>query len=136
LHDALALYRKRFKPSRYLDKPRVMVAVNAFAADDKDAARTMFSSMAQAFARLRSGMPGPLPPPRKDFEATLSPVQRAMLQDVLAVTAVGTKDDVVALLRAVKEATSADEIIVASMIFDHDARLRSYEITADAFAAV
>jgi luciferase family oxidoreductase group 1 len=132
LMQALAIYRAKFKPSKHLDKPRVMVGVNAFAADTVEEARLMFTSTQQAFVNLRRGRPGRLPPPRDGFDATLSPSERAMIDDALSMTAIGTKDDVRARLGAIADQTKADELIVATMVFHHEQRLRSYELTVDA----
>jgi luciferase family oxidoreductase group 1 len=133
LMQALDIYRAKFKPSKHLDQPRVMVGVNAFAADTVAEARLMFTSAQQAFVNLRRGRPGRLPPPREGFDATLSPSERAMIEETLSMTAIGTVDDVRARLRAIAERTKADELIVASMMFHHAQRLRSYELTAQAF---
>src|SRR6202012_1751283 len=70
--QAIQVYRQRFKPSERLDKPHVMLGLNVFAADTDAEARRLFSSLQQAFARLRSGRPGKLPPPVDDVQAVLS----------------------------------------------------------------
>lgn len=132
LMQAIEIYRARFKPSKHLDQPRVMVGVNSFAADTVEEARLMFTSTQQAFVNLRRGRPGPLPPPKAGFDATLSASERAMIDDALSMTAIGTKDDVRTKLRAIAEVTRADELIVATMAFHHRERLRSYELTAQA----
>jgi alkanesulfonate monooxygenase SsuD/methylene tetrahydromethanopterin reductase-like flavin-dependent oxidoreductase (luciferase family) len=85
----------------------------------------------QAFVRLRRGEPGPLPPPVDDVEELLTPVEQAMLDQALAVSFVGTPDTVRRGLQAFADETGADELIVVSQVFDHRARLRSYELTAE-----
>ena len=76
LMDALAIYRERFRPSEQLARPYVMLGVNVFAADTDEEARLLATSMQQAFVNLRSGRPGRLPPPVRDFEERLSPARR------------------------------------------------------------
>jgi luciferase family oxidoreductase group 1 len=128
--DALRIYRERFEPSEQLQKPHAMVGVNVFAADEERAARRMFTSLQQQFINLRRGTPGPLPPPVDDMDALWSPGERAGVEQALAVSVVGTPDAVEKGLRAVIANTQADELMVTGQIFDHAARLRSFEIAA------
>ena len=134
LERALAIYRAQFRPSARLDRPYAMIGVNVFAADSDTDARRLFTSLQQAFIDLRRGRPGPLRPPVEGFAATLQPFERAMLDDMLSYSVVGAAADAAAGLEAIARRTGADEIMVASQIFDHSARLRSYEITASAAA--
>lgn len=131
LTRALELYRGQFRPSERLARPRVMPGVNIVAADTDVEARRLLSSLQQAFVQLRRGRPGPLPPPVDDYEDSLSLPERTLLHDVLACTFVGSPDTVRRGLAEFLARTAADELIVSSMIFDHTARLRSYELTAD-----
>jgi luciferase family oxidoreductase group 1 len=128
---ALEVYRRRFQPSAYLEAPRVMIGVNVVAAATDGEARELLTSLAQAFVALRSGRPRPLPPPRPGFLDQLSAPEAALLDDVLACAAVGSPATVAARLGTLLAQTRADEVIVTSQIFDHEARLRSYEIVAD-----
>jgi len=130
LDNAAHVYRSRFEPSAFLDKPYFMAAMNVFAADTDADGRRLFSSLQQAFINLRTGHPGPLPPPVDDFEERLEPMSRMMLQQALSCSAVGSPSTVRAGLEAFMERTRADEIIVTAQIFDHAARLRSFEILA------
>ncbi|HEX6536495.1 MAG TPA: LLM class flavin-dependent oxidoreductase [Gemmatimonadaceae bacterium] len=136
LEQAVDIYRSRFQPSERLARPYVMLGINVFAAASDEEARRLFTSQQQAFVNLRRGRPGPLPPPVPDFEASLAPFERAMLHEMLSCTVVGDADRVRDGLRAFIERTGADELIVASQIFDHPARVRSYEITAEARRAL
>jgi luciferase family oxidoreductase group 1 len=136
MRSAVALYRSRFRPSRRLAAPHVMLGVNVFAAATDAAARLLFSSLQQAFVNLRSGHPGKLPPPVDGFEAGLDPGARHMLDDALACSIVGGPETVRAGLRDFAERTGADELMVTAQIFDHAARRRSFEIAADALDAV
>jgi luciferase family oxidoreductase group 1 len=136
LTRALDVYRTRFVPSATLQQPHAMVAMNSFAADDVDTAQLLFTSAQQAFVNLRRGKPGALPPPKPGFEQELSASERGMIEETLQVTALGDEAAVRQRIERILEVTHADELIVASMIYDHAARLRSYEITARAAAAL
>jgi len=132
MSQAVALYRARFRPSARLARPYVMLALNAVAAEsDREAAR-LFTSLQQAFVKLRRGRPGLLPPPVDAFGADLTPSERAMIAEALGGSVVGSAETVRRGLQAFAERTGADELILAAQIFDHDARLRSYELIAEA----
>ena len=130
--EAVDLYRARFEPSDQLQHPYVMLGVNAFAADSEAEARRLFTSLQQAFTNLRGGHPGPLPPPNDGFEGRLTPAERAGLAAMLEFTVVGSADAVRAGLERIADRTGADELMIASQIFDHGARVRSYQLTAGA----
>ena len=131
---ALEIYRARFKPSAHLDRPYAMVGYNVFAADTDEEARVLASSMQQAFVNLRSGTPKKLQPPVPGYYEQLHPHDRAILDDALSCSAIGSPAVVRRELQAFADKTGADEIIVAAMIYDHAARLRSYEIAAEIFS--
>jgi luciferase family oxidoreductase group 1 len=128
--EAIAVYRANFRPSARADKPYVMLGFNVFAADSDDEAALLATSMQQAFVNLRSGRPTRLPPPVAGYLQSLGPEQRAMLDHVLSCTAIGSGDTVRRQLAAFVERTGADELMITSQVFDHRARLRSYEIAA------
>lgn len=130
LDDALAVYRRTFKPSRYLSQPHVMLGFNVFAADTDEAGQLLATSMQQSFIRLRSGRPGKLSPPRPGYFQTLSPPEQVMLSQVMACSAIGSPLTVRQQMKAFIERTAADELIIAAMIHDHAARVHSYEIAA------
>jgi luciferase family oxidoreductase group 1 len=130
LHQAVALYRRTFRPSPRCPAPRVMAAVNVFAADTDEEAHALFSSLQQAFTALRRGRPGPLPPPDPGFASRLDPAERALLDRMLSASVIGAADTVARGLSAFAGASGADELVVAAQIFDHAARLRSFEIAA------
>lgn len=134
LLHAIHFYRSRFQPSARLEKPYLMLGVGVFVADTEEEARLIYSSQQQSFVRLRSGMPGRLPPPVENFEATLDPMGRAMLAQSQSRVIVGTPDQVRRKLSAFIAETGADEIIATSMIFDHARRKRSYELLAQTHA--
>ena len=133
LEQALDIYRTRFQPSEQRAEPYVMLGVNVFAAESETEARRLFTSLQQAFINLRRGRPGPLKPPSEGFEETLAPFERIMLADMLSYSVVGTRDQVRAGLGDIIARTGADELMVASQIYDHSARLGSYTIAAQAF---
>ena len=129
--QAIALYRATFKPSAQLAKPHVMLGFNVFAADRQEDAEVLATSMQQAFVNLRTGTPSRLPPPVPGYLETLGPHERAMLGEVLSCTAIGSPETVRSALRAFIDRTGADELMVTCQMFDHAARLRSYEIAAE-----
>ena len=129
---AIELYRSRFRPSGETAAPHVMLGLNVFAADTDGEARRLFTSLQQAFVNLRRGQPGPLPPPVDDIEALLSPLERSMLAHSLSCAVVGSPETVRRGLDAFIARTGADELMITAQIFDHAARLRSFELTAAA----
>jgi luciferase family oxidoreductase group 1 len=129
--DAIRVYRERFQPSAQLDKPYVMLGFNAFAADSDEEARLLATSLMQAFVNLRSGNPTRLPPPRPGYAETLPPQARATLDQVLSCSAIGGPETVRAAIEAFVTRTGADELMITSQIFDHRARLRSFELVAN-----
>ncbi|HEX4180218.1 MAG TPA: LLM class flavin-dependent oxidoreductase [Caulobacteraceae bacterium] len=136
MEQAVAIYRARFEPSEQLGKPHVMLALNVFAADTDADARFLFSSLQQAFVNLRTGRAGPLPPPVEGMDALLSPEHKAMLAHSLSCAVIGSPETVRQGLEAFIARTGPDELIVTAQIFDHQARLRSFEITAEAHKAI
>ena len=131
LMRALDVYRARFQPSAQLREPYAMVGVNIFAADTEGEARRLLTSLQQQFVALRRGTPGPLPPPVDDMAELWSPLERNGVDEALAYSIVGTPDTVARGLDAVIAQTGADELMLTAQIYDHTARLRSFEIAAD-----
>jgi len=130
LQEALDIYRARFRPSPQLDKPYVMLGFNVFAADTDQEALLLASSMQQAFVNLRTGRPGQLPPPVEGYANQLPPAARAMLDDVLSCSAIGSPGTVRESITAFVARAQPQELMITSQIFDHAARLHSYKITA------
>lgn len=131
LMQALAIYRETFTPSEALREPYVIVGTNVIAADTDAEAHRLASSIKQMFIALRRGTPGQLPPPVDDIDRVLSPEEQAGIRRIFARSVVGSKETVREGVRALVRETGANELIVAAQIFDHDARLRSYEILAE-----
>jgi luciferase family oxidoreductase group 1 len=134
LMPALELYRTRFKPSDRLERPYVMLGANVFAAETDEEGRRLFTSLQQAFVNLRRGHPGPLPPPDPGFPERLTPADAHLIGEMLSCTAAGSAGTVRQWLETFVARTGADELMLASQIYDHDARLRSYELVAGAKA--
>ncbi|MEO6256990.1 MAG: LLM class flavin-dependent oxidoreductase [Sphingomicrobium sp.] len=130
--QAIALYRERFEPSEQLDRPHVILGFNCFAADSDEEAHLLATSVQQAFVALRTGQPTQLPPPQAGYLDTLPSNARAILQDVLSCSAIGNPATVREQVTSFVERTGADELMVTSQIFDHAARVRSYELLMDA----
>jgi luciferase family oxidoreductase group 1 len=128
--EAIEVYRARYRPSAKHPRPYVMLGYNVFAADTDDEARLVASSMQQAFVNLRTGRPGRLGPPVAGYEASLAPGERAILAGILSCSAIGSPPTVKAAMTEFATRTGADELIIASMVYDHAARLKSYEIAA------
>lgn len=128
--QALHLYRSGFRPSEQLERPHAMVGVNVFAADTDDEARRLFTSVQQQFVNLRRGSPGLLQPPIDDIDAYCTPMERIGVDRALACSLVGSPATVQRQLAEFIERTGADELMTTAQIFDHRARLRSFEILA------
>jgi luciferase family oxidoreductase group 1 len=123
MDEAITIYRERFQPSEVLQRPYVMLGVNIVAADTDAEARFLASSGRQSFASLRSGRPIPLPPPSKEWERDPSD-----LSNQTRVSFVGSPAAIRPQLDQFIGRTQADELIVVAHIYDHQARLRSYQL--------
>jgi len=132
LLPALEVYRATFRPSAQLQQPYVMVAANAIAADDEREAARLFTSVQQSFTNIQRGRRGRLPPPVDDIESYWTPAEKERASAMLSRSFVGDPETVGAGLEAFAAETEADELILASAIHDHTARLRSYELVAAA----
>lgn len=131
LQVALDTYRRSFKPSKYLSEPYAMAVVNVFAADTEADAVRMKSSMQLQFVALRQGNPGPLPAPVDDIQSVVDPMALAGANHALKYTACGTPSQVHNYLRDFVAATQVDELMLTCHAYDHEARLRSFEIAAE-----
>jgi luciferase family oxidoreductase group 1 len=130
LADAVRLYKAEFQPSQQLDKPYVMAGVNVVAAETEAEARRRFTSIQQQFTNLVRGTPGQLPPPIDDIDAYWTPEEELRAATMLTCSFVGTAPQVREQLDAFAREHQLDELIVASAIYDHAARLRSYDLIA------
>jgi luciferase family oxidoreductase group 1 len=129
MNDAVAIYRERFTPSEHSQKPYVMLGVNVVAADSDAEARFLASSGRQSFASLRAGGPIPLPPPSKEWER--DPADRSDMSNQTRVSFVGAPDTIRMQMKEFADTSGADELIVVAHIYDHRARLRSYELAKE-----
>jgi len=136
LHAALAEYRKGFRLSAQLDRPYAMAGVNVFAADTDREAQRLFTSAQQQFTNMLRNRRGKLQPPLDDIESYWTPPEKAHVSGMLRYSFVGSPSTVRRGLEQFVEQTGVDEVMVVSAIFDHAARLRSYELLADAFEQV
>ena len=135
LEEALAVYRAGFRPSPRLARPHAMLAMNVVAADTDEAAARLFTTQQQAFANLRSGRPGLVPPPldsEEAFEARYPPSIRATVDAALACSAVGRPETVRRAMAAFVERHRPDELILTANVYDHGARARSFELAMEA----
>jgi alkanesulfonate monooxygenase SsuD/methylene tetrahydromethanopterin reductase-like flavin-dependent oxidoreductase (luciferase family) len=108
-----------------------MLGFNVFAAEADAEAELLATTMMQAFVALRSGEPGKMKPPVAGYREALSPPYRAMIDNVLSCSAIGSPERVREQVEAFVARTGADELMITSSIFDHQARLRSYELLAE-----
>ncbi len=132
LIPALEIYRSRFKPSAQLARPHAMVGVNIIAADTEREARRLATTQQMSFANIFRGARGLSRPPIDDIESYWSPMEKAQAMQMLARTIIGAPDSVGAGIDALVSETGADELMIVSDVFDHEARLHSYKLIADA----
>ena len=135
LLQAAETYRRHFRPSARLDKPYMAAGFNVFAADTDEEGRYLASSMEQSFVALRTGNPGRLPPPVRDYRAGLGAQGNAILDHVLACSGIGSARTVRAAIDAFVERTGVDEVILTGAPFDPDARKKSLAIAAEVMDA-
>jgi luciferase family oxidoreductase group 1 len=131
LFAALQIYRKQFKPSKQLDHPYAMVGVNVVAADTDEEARRLFTTVQQSFTNLVRGAPGKLQPPIDNIEEYWTPAEKHQASRMLKYSIVGSPETVRRDLESFVALTEADELMVVSSLYDHAARIRSYEIVAE-----
>ena len=130
--EAIRVYRERFEPSDQFSEPYVMLGFNAIVADTDEEAELLSTSIQQAFVALRTGDPIQLPPPKPGFNDELPLEARATLRAVLSASAIGSPETARRQTEEFVERTKPDELIVTAQIFDHQARLRSYELLMEA----
>lgn len=136
LENAIATYRTTFRPSRWLAKPYFMMAAGVCAAETDEEALYLRSSQLLAFARLRTGRPGQLPRPVADLSAEVPAPVMAQVKQALSCSAAGGPETVRRELGALFAKYQPDEMMVTGMIHDHAARLRSFEISAEALSDI
>ncbi|MDX6405591.1 MAG: hypothetical protein QOH70_3046 [Blastocatellia bacterium] len=131
LFEALDIYRREFKPSKQLEQPYAMVGVNVVATDTDEEARRLFTTVQQSFTNLLRGSPGKLQPPIDDIEEYWTPAEKRQASRMLKHSIVGSAEMVRRELEGFVTSTNADELMVVCSVYDHLARVRSYEIVAE-----
>jgi luciferase family oxidoreductase group 1 len=127
---ALRLYRDNFKPSDDLEKPYAMLALNVIAAESDEEANFLATSQYQSFLRLIRGKPGKLQPPVANMDDIWTEPEKTLVDSRTGGSVIGSAQTVKAGLERIIATANADEIMVNAMIYDHSARLRSYEIVS------
>ncbi len=133
MDEALAVYRREFRPSARLQAPHALLALNVVAAESEAEARRLFTTQQQSFVNLRRGRPGKIPPPIDDIEAFWQPHEKQGVERALACTVLGDADQVGRGIAAFVERHRPDELLFTANVYDHAARLRSFEIAAEAW---
>lgn len=131
LLPALELYRTGFQPSREWEKPYVMIGINVIAADTEEEARRLATSPLQQFLNIVRGRTGQLQPPVDSMDGIWTEQEKAMVESMLRYAIIGDRDTIRRKLPEFLAETQADEVIATCQIYDHAARLRSYEILAE-----
>ena len=131
LLSALDIYRKKFKPSKQLDHPYAMAGVNVVAADTDDEARRLFTTVQQSFTNLVRGAPGKLQAPIENIDDYWTQMEKHQATQMLKYSIVGSSKTVRKSLADFVALTQADELMIVTSIYDHAARIRSYEILAE-----
>jgi luciferase family oxidoreductase group 1 len=136
LEVALHLYRRDFQPSAQLKKPYVIMGAGVFAAETDAEARRLFTSAQLQFLSLLRGRPGKLPAPVDSIDELCTAPERAAIDQRTRYAAVGSPETISRRFQEFLAQTNADEIILTGQIYDHAARLRSFEIAADVFGKI
>lgn len=133
--EAISLYRANFKPSQFLDKPYVLSCINVVAADTDAEANRLATSVLQFIRGVVTGKRQLLPPPVDNMDDIWTFYEREAVEQMLSYAIFGGPETVKAKMLAFVEQTQVDEVMVTSHIFDHQARLHSYEVFANAMKA-
>lgn len=136
LLQALHIYHSHFRPSAALDKPYVMVGVGITAADTMEEARRLATSQQQQFLNIIRGRTGKLQPPVDSMDGLWSMQEKAIMLEKQRYSFAGDKAAIKERIQEILAETQADELIISAGIFDHHARLRSYEIVAEAIKEI
>lgn len=130
--EAIRVYREQFKPSEQLAEPYVMLGFNAIVADTDEEAQLLATSVQQAFVSLHTGKPVQLPPPKRGYTDELPLEARAILRSVLSASAIGSPGTARRQLMEFVGRTRPDELMVTSQVYDHPARVKSFELLMEA----
>jgi luciferase family oxidoreductase group 1 len=130
---ATSLYQQQFEPSANLREPYTIVATSVVCADTQERVEELVATMALAWARMRSGRSGPLPSPAEALAHAYTPTELALVQTVRAQRIMGTPEKVKAQLESLIERTGANELMITTLIYGHENRVRVLELLAGAF---
>jgi luciferase family oxidoreductase group 1 len=136
MDEALALYRRDFRPSVRLQAPHAMLGINVVAAASDAEARRLFTTQQQSFINLRRGRPGLIPPPIDDIENYWTPTEKFGVERALACAVIGDAATVKQGIEAFVARHQPDELMVTANVFEHEARCRSFEIVAQVRASI
>lgn len=128
MEEAISIYRNRFQPSEYLDKPYMMVCLNVVAAETDDEAEFLSTTMQQFFLNVVRGTKNPLQPPVENLDEIWSPMEKEMAASKQSVTLIGSKETVRQQWTKFQDYYHVDELMAVSYIYDTDKQKRSYEI--------
>ncbi|MEU8784713.1 LLM class flavin-dependent oxidoreductase [Streptomyces sp. NPDC048637] len=130
---ALDLYRASFRPSEVLSEPYALIGVAALAAEEEHEARRQVLTGALSMVRLRTGRPGLVPSPEEAEAYRFNELERDFVDSWLGNVVHGTPDAVRQGLDDLAKRTGADELMITANAHGGAARLRSYELIADAY---
>ena len=130
---AMHAYRESFEPSEDFERPSAILAVSVISAETNEHAEELASSMQLAWVRMRSGTPRPLPSPKEAMDYSYDPAERRLADVYRSMQVIGDPRTVRARIEELTQHTVADEVMVTTNVYDHDERLRSYELLADVF---
>ncbi|WP_121612904.1 LLM class flavin-dependent oxidoreductase [Mesobacillus foraminis] len=128
MEEAISIYRERFQPSQYLDKPYMIVCLNVIAAETDEEASLLSTTMHQFFLNVVRGTQSPMQPPVEDLESLWNPMEKEMATSMGSVTLMGSKATIREQLASFQDNYHVDEIMAVSYIYDEDKQKRSYEI--------
>jgi len=131
LLQALQIYRTRFKPSEQQSQPYAMVGVNVIAAETDAVARRLATTQQMSFTNMFRGTRGLSQPPIDDIETYWSPMEKVQAQQMLARSIIGSPETVRVGLEKLIDETGTDELMIVSDVYDHHARLQSFEMIAE-----
>lgn len=131
LMPAIRIYRERFKPSRQLDKPYVMPGINVVAADTDEQAEYLSSSMKQMFMGVVTGDRKPMQPPVDDMNQVWNIHQKMAVEQLLTCSIIGSREKIKREVSRFIEQTEADELMMASYVYDHGERLKSHQLFSE-----
>jgi luciferase family oxidoreductase group 1 len=130
---AMHAYRESFEPSKDFERPSAILAVSVICAETNDHAEELASSMQLAWVRMRSGTPRPLPSPKEAMDYSYDSAERRLADVYRSMQLIGDPRTVRARIEELAQHTVADEVMVTTNVYDHDERLRSYELLAEVF---